>query len=314
MKHHVVIGSGPVGSGIATSLAEGGTPVTVLTRSGTGPIHSLITKIKADATDAGAVVSASTGAAVIYNCVNPPYHQWETAWPPLHAAIMTAAERTDAVLVMMDNLYGFGPGTPMPMHEDDPTNATGSKGATRAKMEAELLEAHCSGKLRATFARASDFYGPGVLDAALGSRAWPKILAGKKVALLGSLDVPRSYSYMPDVVQTMITLATDERAWGKAWHVPSAAPITQRQAIAAFAHASGTTPRCSTVPRGVIKAIGTFNPMMKALLETWYQFDSPWIMDSKHTEQMFNLQATPFTQGALATARWWRARIRPSGQ
>ena len=308
MQHHVVLGSGPVGSGIAKRLAEDGTPVTVLTRSGTGPSHSLITKVKTDATDASALVSASTGAAVIYNCVNPPYHQWETAWPPLHNAMMTAAERTGAVMVMMDNLYGFGPGTPMPMHEADPTNAKGPKGATRARMETELLAAHAAGKLRATFARASDFYGPGVLDAALGSRAWPKILAGKKVALLGSLDVPRSYSYMPDVVTTMITIAADERAWGKPWHVPNTAPVTQRQAVETLAAAAGTQVRCSSVPRGVIKAMGLFNPMMKALLETWYQFDSPWITNSTHTEQIFNLQATPFAQGALETAAWWRSR------
>jgi nucleoside-diphosphate-sugar epimerase len=310
MQPHVVIGSGPVGSGIALQLAENGTPVMVITRRGGGPNHPLVTKTNADATDAAALVRFATGAAAIYNCVNPPYHQWDTAWPPLHNAMMHAAERTGAVLVMMDNLYGFGPGTAMPMHEGDPTNALGPKGSTRARMEAELLAAHAAGRLRATFARASDFYGPNVLDAALGSRAWPKILAGKKVALLGALDIPRSYSYMPDVVQTMTTIATDERAWGQGWHVPNAAPLTQRQMVDALAKAAGTTPRCSSVPRGVIKAMGTFNPMMKALLETWYQFDAPWITDSKHTEQTFNLRATPLLDGALATAQWWQARLK----
>jgi nucleoside-diphosphate-sugar epimerase len=310
MQPHLVLGSGPVGSGIATQLAHNGTPVTVITRTGGGPDHSLVTRIKANATDVEALVRAATGAAAIYNCVNPPYHQWDTAWPPLHQAMMTAAARTGAVLVMMDNLYGFGPGTSMPMHENDPTNATGPKGATRARMEKDLLAAHAAGTLRATFARASDFYGPHVVDAALGSRAWPKILAGKKVALLGSLDTPRSYSYMPDVVRTMITIAADERAWGKGWHVPNAAPLTQRQAIEASAKAAGTTGRCSTIPRGVIKAMGTFNPMMKALLETWYQFDSPWIADSTLTEQTFNLRPTPFAEGALATASWWRTQAK----
>jgi nucleoside-diphosphate-sugar epimerase len=309
MQTQVVIGSGPVGSGIAAKLAENGTPVTVITRRGGGPSHSLITKIKSDASDVPAIMSAAEGAGAIYNCVNPPYHQWDTAWPPLHNAMMSAAERTGAVLVMMDNLYGFGPRTPMPMREADLTNAIGPKGATRARMEAELLAAHAAGKLRATFARASDFYGPHVVDAALGSRAWPKILSGKKIALLGSLDTPHSYSFMPDVVQTMITIATDERAWGKAWHVPNAAPITQRQAIEAFGQAAGTTPRCSTVPRVIIKAMGTFNPMMRALLETWYQFDSPWITDSTYTEKTFGLTATPLEEGALATAAWWREKL-----
>jgi nucleoside-diphosphate-sugar epimerase len=308
MQSHVIIGSGPVGSGIALELAKNGTPVTIITRRGGGPSHPLITKSQADATDSAALVRAASNTAAIYNCANPPYHQWDTQWPPLHTAMMSAAERTGAVLVMMDNLYGFGPGTAMPMHEADPTNARGPKGSTRARMETELLAAHAAGTLRATFARASDFYGPEVLDAALGSRAWPKILAGKKVALLGSLDVPRSYSYMPDVVRTMITIAINGRAWGKGWHVPNAAPVTQRQMVTAFAKAAGTTARCSTIPRGLVKAMGTFNPMMKALLETWYQFDSPWITDSTYTEQMFNLRATSLEEGASETAQWWRHR------
>ena len=54
MNHHVVIGAGPVGSGIATLLAARGEAVTVITRSGSGPTHALITKVTADAGDAEA--------------------------------------------------------------------------------------------------------------------------------------------------------------------------------------------------------------------------------------------------------------------
>ena len=308
MNHHVVIGAGPVGSGIATLLADRGTPVTVITRSGSGPDHALITRVKADATDAEALVRAATGASAIYNCANPPYHKWTTDWPPIHQALMTAAQRTGAVLVMMGNLYGFGPGTTMPMHEGDATNARGAKGAVRARMEHDLLAAHAAGRLRATFARASDFYGPGVRDAGLGERVWPKMLAGKKVTLLGALDLPHSISYMPDVVLTMVTVAADERAWGKAWHVPNVAAGTQRETIEAFAKAAGTNSGVSAVPKLIINAMGLFSPMMKGLRETWYQFAEPWVTDSMLTEQTFGLTATPLAEGAEATAAWWRTQ------
>lgn len=312
MNHHVVIGAGPVGSGIAVLLADRGTPVAVVTRRGSGPDHALISKMKADATDAEALAVVATGADVIYNCANPPYHQWDTAWPPLHLAMMTAAQRTGAVLVMMDNLYCFGPGSTMPMSEGDATNAKGQKGAVRASMEKDLLDAHAAGRLRATFARASDFYGPGVIDAGLGERVWRKILAGKKVQLLGALDHPHSVSYMPDVVRTMVTIATDERAWGKAWHVPNAAPGTQRQTIQAFAKAAGTTTGVSAVPKFVLRLMGPFNPMMKALQETWYQFSDSWITDSTLTEQTFGVAATPLVDGAAATAAWWKTQTQGS--
>lgn len=308
MNHHVVIGAGPVGSGIATTLAERGTPVTVITRSGSGPVHPLITRLKADASDASAITAAATGAAAIHNCANPPYHRWPTDWPPIHTALMTAAERTGAVLVMMDNLYVFGPGTAMPMAEGCSPNATGHKGAVRRRMADELLQAHAAGRLRATLARASDFYGPNVIGAALGERVVPRVIAGRSVSLLGALDVPHVVSFMPDVVRTLVTIAEDDRAWGKPWHVPNAPALTQRETVGAFAAAAGTTVKVKSVPKVALSALGVFVAPMRELKETWYQFAEPWTTDSSLTEQTFGLSATPVSEGAAATIAWWKGR------
>jgi nucleoside-diphosphate-sugar epimerase len=309
MQHHLVIGSGPVGSGIAQRLADQGSPVTVFTRSGTGPTHSSITLAKGDAVDAAVIARHAEGAATIFNCANPPYHRWGTDWPPMHQAIMTAAERTGAVVVMMDNLYAFGADRPMPMKPTDPLLATGEKGSMRARMATELLAAHAAGRLRATLARASDFYGPGVVDSSLGERVVPRVLAGKKVSVLGRVDVPHSVTYMPDVVATMVTIAADERAWGQAWHVPSAPAVSQRETVQALAAAAGTTVQVGSVPRLALTVGGLFNPSLKALKEVLYQFDKPWIIDASLTEQTFGLAATPLAEGAAATVAWWRQRL-----
>ncbi|MCB0979811.1 MAG: hypothetical protein KDB17_04065, partial [Ilumatobacter sp.] len=81
-QHHVIVGAGPVGSGIALHLANAGTPVTIVTRSGSGPDHPLVTRHRGDATDAEALAGLCTGAAALYNCANPPYHRWPQDWPP----------------------------------------------------------------------------------------------------------------------------------------------------------------------------------------------------------------------------------------
>ena len=135
----------------------------------------------------------------------------------------------------------------------------------------------------------------------------PNVIAGKKVSLLGSLDVPHSVSYMPDVVRTLVTIATDERAWGKPWHVPNAPATTQREMVQAFAAAAGTTAKVGAVPKVALAALGLFSPMMKGLQETWYQFAEPWVTDSTLTEQTFGLTATPLADGTAATVAWWRA-------
>ena len=226
----------------------------------------------------------------------------------MHAAFMTAAARTGAVLVMIDNLYAFGPDTPMPMREADPMRATGAKGAVRARMATELLQAHAAGTLRATIARASDFFGPGVTDSMLGERVLPRVLAGKGVSMLGSLDTPHHVSYMPDVARTLTTIATDARAWGAAWHVPNAPALTQRQLVAALAAAAGTEVKVSTIPWVVVRALGIVMPVMRELRETSYQFDRPWIVDSSLTEATFGLAATPMAVAAKETVAWWRTR------
>ncbi|MBI4883947.1 MAG: NAD-dependent epimerase/dehydratase family protein [Actinobacteria bacterium] len=305
-NHHVVVGAGPTGSAVARLLAERGTAVTVVTRRGSGPEHPQISRQPADATDAARLRELTAGATAIYNCANPPYTRWPTAWPPIHRALMAVAENTGAVLVMMDNLYAFGAAASMPMREGDEMQATGRKGAVRAMMARELLAAHANGRLRATLARASDFYGPGVRDAAFGERVLPRVLAGKKVSLLGDLDVPHSTTYVPDVARTLVAIAEDERAWGLPWHVPNAPARTQRQLVEALANAAGTSVQVAAVPRAAITMLGMVVPLMRELRETWYQFELPWVSDSTLTEATFGLNATPVDEAAAATVDWWR--------
>jgi nucleoside-diphosphate-sugar epimerase len=301
---HVVIGAGPVGWTTAEHLVAAGHRVRVVTRSGTGPDQ--VERRRADAADPVAITAEIEGAAAFYNCVNPAYHRWVQDWPPVHQALMRAATVTGAVYVLMDNLYAYGPTGGAVMRETDPLEASGPKGRTRAAMATELLAAHRAGTLRATIARASDFVGPRVIGAALGERVVPRVLAGKAVKVLGSADVPHSFTYMPDVARTLVALGTDERAWGSAWHVPSAPAVGQRQYVEALAAAAGTTVRVGTIPWAALWTLGLVVPTMRELRETWYQFAEPFVMDSSAAESAFGIVPTPLPQQATDTVDWWR--------
>jgi nucleoside-diphosphate-sugar epimerase len=137
----------------------------------------------------------------------------------------------------------------------------------------------------------------------------PKVLAGRKVSVLGRTDLPHSMSYMPDVVRTLVTIADDERAWGRAWHVPNAPARTQAQMVQALAAAAGTTVKVGTVPAVALRMLGLFNPTIKGLRETEYQFSRPFVTDSTLTERTLGLTATSVEEAAAATVAWWRGEI-----
>ena len=293
MALHVIVGKGPVGTTTAEVLAAEGYQVRVLSRSG-GRSTDTIEHRQVDAADAAAVAAAAQGAAALYNAVNPQYHRWVTDWPPVATALLTAAERTGAVLVTMGNLYGYGRPTG-PITPDSPLAATDTKGRVRARMWADMLAAHEAGRVRVTEARAADFVGPQVpADHSHLMRQLPALEKGRRAWVVGDPDVPRGWSSMDDVAATLAVLGTDERAWGQAWHVPSAIR-SQREALTDLAAALGKpAPKVSGVPWPVLRAAGLVTPMMREVVDVRHQFDQPYVIDATATTATFGLTATPW--------------------
>jgi nucleoside-diphosphate-sugar epimerase len=290
---HLVIGAGVIGGRVAQLLAERGEQVSVVSRSGSGPAN--VTRVAADAREAETMTRLASGATVIYNCVNPPYHRWPADWPPIAASVLSAAERSGAVLVTLSNLYGYGPGAygpSQPMTEETPLAAAGRKGRVRARVWQAALAAHQAGRVRATEVRAADFVGPGA-ESALGERIVRRIRQGKSVSVLGRADRLHTWSFTEDVAAMLVVAGTDPTARGRAWHVPSNEPRTQREVISDLSGAAGTGPvRVSTVPSAVLAGMGLVWPLMRELRETEYQFRDDFVMDSSAAQATFGLKPT----------------------
>ena len=301
MALHVIVGKGPVGTTTADLLATQGHRVRVLSRSG-GTSTGAVEHRQVDAADPDALTAAARGAAAVYNAVNPAYHRWPTDWPPVAAALLTAAERTGAVLVTMSTLYGYGRPSG-PMTPETPLAAVDVKGRVRIRMWADALAAHEAGRVRVTEARAADFVGPQVPAAHSHlTRQLPALRAGRRAWVVGDPDARRSWAYLPDVAATLATLGTDERALGRAWHVPSAPPRSQRQALADLAEALAAPPaRVSPIPWSVLRGIGLVSPMMREVVDVRHQFDQEFVIDASATTTTFGLTATPWEEIVRAT-------------
>lgn len=311
MGLHVIVGAGAVGATTARTLLADGHDVRVVSRSGRGPEG--VERVALDLADASAperLTALARRADAVYNCANPAYHRWATDWPPIADALLVAAERSGAVLVTTANLYGYGP-VDGPMTEATPLAATGEKGRVRNAMWRDALAAHEAGRVRATEARASDFYGPGPDDTShLGRYFTPRLLAGRRPWVVqGDLDAPHSWTYVPDLARTLVTLATDERAWGRAWHVPTAPPVSLRGVASAMAQAAGVPdPGVQVVPRWGLRALGLAVPFARELEEVRHQFEKPFVLDSTAARETLGLAPTPFGAGIDGHVAFWQRR------
>jgi len=308
---HVVFGTGQVGLTLAARLAEQGMTVRTVSRHRPATLADGLDWRGADANDLEAATDAAHGASVVYQCLNAPYTKWPQLFPPLQRNVLAAAERAGALLVTLENVYGYGPIDGRPMTEDLPLAATTSKGRTRAAMTAELLAASDAGRARIAIGRASDFFGAGVTESSLGARVFGNALAGKRADFLGNPDLPHSYSYVPDIAAGLATLGTDERAVGQVWHLPGPETVTTRALLDIVAHEVNHPVAIRSVPKIALHALGLVNPMMRALAEMSYMFEQPFLLDTSKYESTFATATTPLATAIADTTAWFRSHPSP---
>ncbi|MEV0394194.1 NAD-dependent epimerase/dehydratase family protein [Polymorphospora rubra] len=300
MAVHLIVGAGMVGSTTARQLADRGEQVRIVSRSGRGPTHPRIERVAADATDADRLGELAQGATAIYNCLNPAYHRWLTDWPPMAAALLTAAERSGAPLVIAGCLYGYGDVTG-PMTEENPLAATHPKLKMRADMWRDALAAQRAGRIRAvTEVRGSDYLqAQSIFSFVMGK----PLLAGRRTFVPAPLDVPHTWTSINDMAAMLVTAATDQRAWNRAWHVPSASPLTIRELATRFTKAAGApAPKLATIPGPIFRAAGFLSPMLRELQTTAYQFARPFVMDSTAATTTFGRRPQPLDEALREAA------------
>ena len=300
-KRSVVLGAGPMGRAIAETLANRGRQVTVVTRDGRA-ISTGVDAARADLSDPEQTKAACKGADVIYFCAAPPYHQWPTAFPALQEAAIAAAAQTGAVLVAVENLYGYGvAGT---LHEGMPQAAKTRKGAVRAQMSKRLLVAHETGEAKCVAGRATDFFGPTVAMSALGERFWPGLLAGNTIDWVGDPDASHSFAFLPDLAAAYIALGERSETWGRAWHLPALPPISVRE-LCERVRGPGATPKIRKTPSWVLRAVGVFQPAAREVIEMRYMFEEPFVIDHSDFDTAFGSMETTWETAIDATVAWW---------
>jgi nucleoside-diphosphate-sugar epimerase len=305
-KLHVIFGTGALGKWTMRELVRLGKNVRMVSHSGkVDPrIPAEVEVVKGDAYDARRNIEVTKGVEAVYQCAQPPYHEWVEKFPPMQKAILDAAVANGAKFIAGDNLYMYGNTNGRPIREDMPYQPHTKKGRVRGGMATAVMDAHRAGKVRAAIGRASNFFGPD--DNAVTSFAIRPALAGKAINLMGRTDQPHTFSYIADFGKLLATLGTSEEALGQIWFTPSPAPITQAELVKLMESELGHPVKVMTAGKMMMSFLGLFNPLLRESVEMMYEWEKPFIMDSSKAEKAFGWQGTPLRQAMKETIAWCR--------
>ncbi len=303
---HVVFGAtGNAGSAIIRELVRKKLNVRGVNRSGIANVPEGVEMVKADIFNKQESKLAIKDASVIYNCVNLPYNRWLDDLIPLTKMFIDLGSENGIKSVIIDNLYMYGSKYNEPLREDMEPLAQSRKGKIRTEIAKLYLQAHKEGKINVILCRASDFYGPGVINAFMGARIMTKVLQGKKIAVLFNPDVPHTFSFISDYAKAIVDLASFDDIFGQTWHIPAAEPITQRKFLEIAFEIANKTPKIASLSNFMLNMVALFNPIVKEIKELSYQFEKPFIMDHSKYEKKFGLNITPHKKAIESTLEWY---------
>jgi nucleoside-diphosphate-sugar epimerase len=304
---HVILGTGPMGTAIARELSRrGNRSIRMINRSGNVPLDlagDCVEVVKGDMYNVDSVRALTRGAQIVYQCAQPAYTEWLTKFPALQTAIIDGVAYNNAKLIVTENLYMYGD-VDVPIHEGLPYAAHTKKGRVRAQMSQALIDAHNAGKLRVAIARGSDFFGPN--DSVSGQQQYYPVLAGKTVNAIGNLDALHTYTFTEDFAKTLVILGERDEALGQAWHSPNASTITTREYLALIFKAAGKPYKVNAANKMMLRALGLFIPIVREIVEMYYEFAKPFVVDHAKFVSMFGNHATSLEEAVARTVAWFR--------
>jgi nucleoside-diphosphate-sugar epimerase len=313
MKYAIFGAAGAVGQAVAAELNARGLPFRVVGRSA-DTLRSRFAKFgelaevcPADLGVAGEARRAAAGVETIVYAVGMPYDRFALHPVLMRTTVDAAIAERVAKLVHLSNVYPYGlPQTPV-VDESHPRNPHTFKGRMRKEQEDIVLAAHDRSGLRTTILRAPDFYGPAA-ELSLAYQIFSAALAGKPANVLGPIDTPHEFIFVPDLGRALVAVSETEAVFGRAWNIAGPETITVREFARRVYAQFGAPLRLRVVSNTMLRVLGLFNPLMRELVEMHYLQTNPVILDDRRLRSIIpNLSKTPYDEGIRVTVETMRA-------
>ena len=298
--------AGAIGQSIAQALAAQGQPYRVVGRSeaslrkafGADPLAEVATW---DPDSPASIKAAATGIDTIVYLVGVNYWQFELHPQLMRKTLDGAIAAGVRNIVLIGTVYPYGRARTTPVRENHPREPHTFKGRMRKAQEDILLEAHAQGRINATVLRLPDFYGPGV-EASLLHGAAVAAVRGGTADLIGPIDKPHEFVYVPDVGPVVARLIDTPDAYGHVWHLGGAGVTTQRDMVDQMSRQVGHHVKHRVAGKTMLRVLGLFNKLLREMPEMNYLLTDPVILDDSALQRLVGpVRKTPYAEGIRRT-------------
>jgi nucleoside-diphosphate-sugar epimerase len=304
--------AGAIGRSLADALKDRGEAYRVVGRDrarlektfGSDPKAEIVTW---NVDDPASVRAAARGIDTLIYLVGVPYDHFELHPPTMRKTLDGAIAEGVRRVLLIGTVYPYGTPQAAKVTEEHPRNPTTFKGKMRKEQEEMLLAEDRVGRIEGVILRLPDFYGPGVESSFLDG-VFKAAVRGGTADMVGPIDTPHEFVYVPDVGPVALDLAARPEARGRWWNFAGAGVTSQKQmAEMAFA-ITGKPMKVRVAGPLMLRLIGLFKPFMKELVEMHYLHTHPVLMDDTAlTHLLGEVKKTPYEEGVRRTVEYWQS-------
>jgi len=301
----VIGGTGFFGRLLVAELLKAGYTVSILHRRAAHDLGRRVKNIQADRNDAHAVRAALAGAN--FDAAFDTVYDWERGTSAGHVeATARAAGDNLKRYIFLSSVAAYGDG--LNHHEADalaPDDTPDLYVRNKAMSERALFRLHQRIGLPAVTLRPPFIYGPGRGNAYYREAFfWDRLRAGRPIIIPGDGRRLMQFVYLKDLVKAALKCLTEANAIGHAFNIANSRPISQMDAVEAYAKACRKPLKMIRIPREYILRAGG-HPMGPKLYFGMY-FDVPPItVVTAKAQRVLKFKGTDFAAGLKETYKWY---------
>jgi nucleoside-diphosphate-sugar epimerase len=292
-----------IGRRLVAELLKAGHKVTILHRTAGHTLGKRVGEIVADRNDAVQLREALAGKS--FEVVFDNAYDWQrgTASHQVESCARACAGERLRRYVFMSSVAAYGDG--LNHHEGDalaPDDHTDAYTRNKAMSERALFRLHQRSGCPVVTIRPPFVYGPGN-PYYRESFFWDRLRDKRSILMPGDGRRLMQFAYVKDIVWACLRAMEEPAAVGHAFNIANPRPVTQTEAVEAFAQAAGKKAQFVRVPRTSILRAG--GHAMGPRLYFGYYFDLPPITQVvSKAQRVLGLKPTDFAQGLAETYRW----------